>query len=65
MPHILCSFAAFSYIYWAHGTAKDFSVSLTHLDAFYFALGTFTTAGTGNISDQRNSARASSAIDGP
>src|SRR6185437_4279178 len=23
----------FSYIYWAHGTAKYFSVSLTHMDA--------------------------------
>jgi hypothetical protein len=39
----------FSYMYWVYGTIRDFSVSLTHLDAFYLALGTFTTAGTGNI----------------
>jgi hypothetical protein len=40
----------FSLLYWAHGTARDLSEPLTHLDAFYFALGTFTTAGTGNLS---------------
>lgn len=49
-------------MYWAHGTAKDFSVSLTHLDAFYFALGTFTTAGTGNISPISETARGLQAL---
>lgn len=40
----------FAYMYWAYGTTRDFSVPLSHLDAFYFTLGTLTTAGTGNIS---------------
>lgn len=39
----------FSYMYWSYGVSGKFSVSLTHLDSFYFALGTFTTAGTGNL----------------
>jgi hypothetical protein len=39
----------FSALYWAYGTKKNFSFPLSHLDAFYFALGTLTTAGTGNI----------------
>jgi hypothetical protein len=52
----------FSYVYWVHGTTKDFSVSLTHLDAFYLALGTFTTAGTGNISPISETARGLQAL---
>jgi Ion channel len=52
----------FSYVYLAHGTTKDFSVRLTHLDAFYFALGTFTTAGTGNISPISETARGLQAL---
>jgi hypothetical protein len=47
----------FSYMYWAYGTTSDFSVSLSHLDAFYFSLGTLTTAGTGNISAISETAR--------
>ena len=39
----------FSYIYWSYGADGNFNVTLTHLDSFYVALGTFTTAGTGNI----------------
>jgi hypothetical protein len=39
----------FSLIYWSNGTSRNFSIPLSHLDAFYFALGTLTT-GTGNIS---------------
>jgi Tetratricopeptide repeat len=39
----------FSLVYWDHGTSRNFSTPLSHLDAFYFALGTLTT-GTGNIS---------------
>lgn len=40
----------FSYTYWSYGTTRNFSSELTHLDSFYFALGTLTTAGTGNLS---------------
>lgn len=47
----------FSYMYWAYGATSDFSVSLSHLDAFYFSLGTLTTAGTGNISAISETAR--------
>jgi hypothetical protein len=39
----------FTLVYWSHGTSKNFSIPLSHLDAFYFALGTLTT-GTGSIS---------------
>jgi hypothetical protein len=39
----------FSYIYWSYGTTTNFNTPLTHLDSLYFALGTLTTAGTGNI----------------
>src|SRR5689334_4087549 len=41
--------AVFSLLYYAIGTAKNFSSPLSHTDAFYFALGTLSTAGTGNI----------------
>jgi len=47
----------FSYIYWANGAGNNFSVTLTHLDSFYLALGTFTTAGTGNIAPLTEAAR--------
>jgi Ion channel len=40
----------FSYAYWAYGTKQNFNINLSHLDSFYFALGTLTTAGTGSIS---------------
>jgi len=40
----------FTGLYWSYGTSKNFSIPLSHLDALYFALGTLTTAGTGNIS---------------
>lgn len=47
----------FSYIYWSFGNVKNFSISLSHLDSFYFALGTLTTAGTGDISAISETAR--------
>jgi Ion channel len=47
----------FSYMYWAYGTTRNFSIRLSHLDSFYFALGTLTTAGTGNISAISETAR--------
>ncbi len=40
----------FSYMYWTYGTTENFTIRMTHLDSFYFALGTLTTAGTGNLS---------------
>jgi DNA-binding transcriptional regulator YhcF (GntR family) len=40
----------FSTLYWGYGEPPNFTPSLTHLDAIYFAVGTLTTAGTGNIS---------------
>jgi hypothetical protein len=52
----------FSYIYWSFGTTRNFSISLSHLDAFYFALGTLTTAGTGNISTSSETARGFQAL---
>ncbi len=47
----------FSYAYWSYGSTRNFSAELTHLDSFYFALGTLTTAGTGNISAISETAR--------
>jgi hypothetical protein len=47
----------FSYIYWSYGTTKNFSMNLSHLDSFYLALGTLTTAGTGAISATSETAR--------
>lgn len=38
----------FSFLYFIYGTSRNFNISLTHFDAFYFTLGTLTT-GTGNI----------------
>lgn len=40
---------AFASIYWDSGSANNFSIKLSHLDAIYFTLGTLTT-GSGNIS---------------
>ena len=47
----------FSYLYWNFGSAKDFDIPLTHLDALYVALGTLSTAGTGNITAMSEAAR--------
>lgn len=47
----------FSYIYWAYGTRANFGMSLSHLDSLYFALGTLTTAGTGNLATISETAR--------
>lgn len=38
-------------------STRNFSIRLSHLDAFYFALGTLTIAGTGNISAVSETAR--------
>lgn len=52
----------FSYIYWSYGTPRNFGTSLSHLDSFYFALGTLTTAGTGSISAISETARGIQAL---
>jgi voltage-gated potassium channel len=48
----------FSAIYWSYGTARNFGMPLTHLDAVYFTIGTLSTAGTGNIVATSELARA-------
>lgn len=50
--------AVFSILYWQMGTTKNFSKPLSHLDAIYFAFGTLSTAGTGNINAVSDKARA-------
>ena len=49
--------AVFSFVYWTHGTTVNFSQNLSHLDALYFAMGTFSTAGTGSVSAKSEWAR--------
>ena len=39
----------FAGFYWHFGTRGNFNVTLSHIDALYFTLGTLTTAGTGSI----------------
>jgi|HubBroStandDraft_4_1064222.scaffolds.fasta_scaffold684336_1 hypothetical protein len=48
----------FSIVYLIYGTSQNFGARLTHLDAFYFSLGIFTTAGTGIIAPISGPARA-------
>ena len=53
----------FSWLYSLDGSSKNFSHALSHLDAFYFALGTLSTAGTGNLSATSESARSIQAVE--
>ena len=53
---VLVLIGTFSYYYWEYGTTKDFTINLTHFDAFYFAIGTLTT-GTGYISAMSTTSR--------
>jgi hypothetical protein len=46
---LLLLLSYFSVLYYHYGTARNWSASLSHWDAVYVALGTLTTAGTGNI----------------
>jgi hypothetical protein len=46
---VIALVGTFAWIYWINGTRQNFGISLSHLDAVYFVLGTLTT-GTGNIS---------------
>jgi hypothetical protein len=43
------SIGTFSSLYWSYGTPANFGTQLTRFDAFYFSLGTLSTAGSGNI----------------
>jgi len=47
----------FSYLYWNYGSRANFNIDLSRLDAIYFALGTLSTAGTGNITAISETAR--------
>jgi hypothetical protein len=49
--------ALFSTLYWDYGTASNFSTTLSRLDAIYFAVGTLTTAGTGDLVARSDTAR--------
>jgi hypothetical protein len=46
----------FSYLYWNIGNKSNFNHPLSHLDALYFSIGTFTTAGTGKLAAESESA---------
>ena len=46
---VIATLVSFSSTYWQIGTTANFNIRLTHFDSWYFALGMFTTAGTGNI----------------
>lgn len=46
---LLSTVFVFATLYWGYGSSSNFSVPLTRLDSIYFAVGTLSTAGTGNI----------------
>jgi hypothetical protein len=48
--------------YWSCGGGRNFNIHLTRLDAVYFAIGTLSTAGTGNIVATSELARALQAL---
>jgi Ion channel len=52
----------FSILYWNYGSPVNFTEYLTRLDAVYFAVGTLTTAGTGNVSAVSQLARGLQAL---
>jgi cytochrome c biogenesis factor len=47
----------FAWAYWSYGATSNFTVKLSHLDAIYFAVGTLSTAGTGNIAAKTDVSR--------
>ena len=51
----------FASIYLSIGSKANFNMPLTHLDAVYFAVGTLSTAGTGNIAAISETARTTQA----
>lgn len=48
----------FSSLYWSYGTAHNFNHPLRRLDSIYFAAGTLTTVGTGNLVATSETARS-------
>jgi hypothetical protein len=50
--------ANFGALYWHYGTTRNFNVTMSRVDSIYFALGTLTTAGTGNIAPVSQLARS-------
>jgi hypothetical protein len=50
--------ATFSELYWSYGVGRNFNGRLTRLDAVFVAVGTVSTAGTGNIVARSQAARA-------
>ncbi len=48
----------YSVVYWNAGSSSNFNAQLTRLDAAYFAVGTLSTAGTGNLVPTSEVARA-------
>lgn len=48
----------FAVLYWTFGTGGNFNVELSRVDAIYFALGTLTTGGTGDIVPRSDLAKA-------
>jgi hypothetical protein len=51
---LLCMYSS---VYFYYGSAQNFGSNLSRVDAFYFALGIFTTAGTGTIAPVSEFAR--------
>jgi voltage-gated potassium channel len=49
--------AEFAFLYFTYGSMANFSTNLSRLDAIYFAIGTLSTAGTGNIAATSEVAR--------
>jgi Ion channel len=48
----------FAALYWTFGTGGNFNVEPSRVDAIYFALGTLTTGGTGDIVPRSDLAKA-------
>jgi hypothetical protein len=53
---------AFANTYWSIGTTANFNVALTRFDGVYFALGTLTGGGTGDIVTTSEASRAIQAL---
>jgi hypothetical protein len=54
--------ADFAFIYWRSGTAANWGMPLSHLDALFLAVGTLTTAGAAGIVPHTEWARGMLAI---
>ncbi len=58
ITYFIILIGAFSLYYWVYGFRPNFNMKLTRFDATYFAMGTFSTAGTGNLVATSELARA-------